>query len=176
MKLRSVLVLAVAMAALAGPVQSALASHTCYGVVGTHGNEFHNLFEGGIGADTYSGLGGGDEIYGAPLSGASLDAGDRLCGNDGDDIVRGYAGNDSLSGGEGADGIQGDSGADLMHGVGGNDQLLGGTGADQLYGNLGNDILQGGDGNDRIDGGSGTDTCYGNAGTDTFISCERILG
>jgi len=77
-----------------------------------------------------------------------------------DDIVYGYGGNDTLSGG----GF-------------GNDILYGGNGADELYGGYWgeNDLLYGGPGNDtyvlyRYEDMYGTIFEYNNEGTDTVIS------
>ncbi|MCR5219531.1 MAG: RTX toxin, partial [bacterium] len=63
----------------------------------------------------------------------------------------GYAGNDTLVGGDGAD------------------RLYGGLGNDSLLGNAGADLLSGGDGDDTLDGGYGNDTLTGGAGRDIFI-------
>ena len=53
--------------------------------------------------------------------------------------VNGFAGNDSMTGGQGPDTLSGGSG---------NDTIAGGLGADVLNGESGNDSLDGGDGND----------------------------
>ncbi len=58
-------------------------------------------------------------------------------------------GNDTLSGGDGAD---------ELHGGAGNDVLLGGTGRDQIFGGFGDDVLTGGKGGDILWGGAGDDT------------------
>ncbi len=67
------------------------------------------------------------------------------------DSLAGYAGIDSMSGGDGSDSLDGDSG---------NDTLLGGAGGD---------VMQGGSGNDRLDGGLSADQMMGGIGNDTFI-------
>jgi hypothetical protein len=74
------------------------------------------------------------------------------------------AGNDRITGFDGADTISGAAGRDTLAGLGGNDSLSGGAGDDNLIGGDGNDtyVWARGDGNDVIDengtlGGS-TDT------------------
>lgn len=67
---------------------------------------------------------------------------------DGDHILYGGLGNDTLIGN------------DKM------DILLGGDGDDVLIGNGGDDILGGNDGNDTLNGGEGNDTLYGGKGKD----------
>jgi Ca2+-binding RTX toxin-like protein len=82
-------------------------------------------------------------------------------------VVTGTSGNDTLNGvsnysstinaGAGNDTVTGGSGADLLRGDGGNDSLNGGDDAD---------VLEGGEGNDTLDGGRGADTLRGGAGDD----------
>jgi len=65
-------------------------------------------------------------------------------------LLNGGTGNDTLTGGGGADEIRGGSG---------NDRLTGGFGRDTLLGEEGDDVLNGVDGtSERLDGGPGTDT------------------
>jgi len=93
--------------------------------------------------------------------------------------ANGGEGNDVLSGGYGADSLQGGIGDDVLRGNGGNDFLDGGFGSDVLYGDAGNDTIQcgpdfaynqafGGLGNDTITGGYGIDSLHGDAGDDTL--------
>jgi Ca2+-binding RTX toxin-like protein len=72
-------------------------------------------------------------------------------------LLLGTAGNDNISGKQGADCI------------------VGGAGNDTLNGNQGNDVLIGGPGVDVLNGGTGTDTCYGCFGVDTFSSCATQI-
>src|SRR5438094_42654 len=74
-----------------------------------------------------------------------------------------------LFGGAGNDTLTGGSGADQLFGGAGNDTLLGKGGNDLLFGGAGNDTLLGGDGNDVIIGGRGNDTARLGAGDDTFV-------
>ncbi len=96
-------------------------------------------------------------------------------GNQGDDILYGYAGddtlmggqqNDQLSGGEDRDILFGDAGDDRLNGEGGDDQLFGGEGQDIAQGGAGNDLLQGNAGADSVAGGEGQDTLHGGQGDD----------
>ncbi|MGH6963396.1 MAG: calcium-binding protein [Phenylobacterium sp.] len=128
-------------------------------------------------------MGGADLFTGSPLA----------------DLLRGYAGNDTINAGEGANYVRGDEGDDLLNGgsgfddingnigndtvstgagddyaVGGkdNDSLSGGGGSDVVWGNLGNDTQDGGDGNDQVRGGQGDDSITGGAGND-YVSGDR---
>ena len=78
---------------------------------------------------------------------------------DGNDIVYGGTGNDTLRGDAGDDLLYGGAGNDTLHGGVGSDILLGGAGHDVLYGGVGNDILSGGDGADKFffDAAAGND-------------------
>ncbi len=53
--------------------------------------------------------------------------------------------------------ITGGDGNDTIRGDAGNDRLIGGSGHDMLYGDTGNDVLIGGKGNDSLYGGLGGD-------------------
>jgi Ca2+-binding RTX toxin-like protein len=75
--------------------------------------------------------------------------------------IFGGAGNDTLTGG---------SGADMLFGQDGNDTLLGKGGSDFLFGGAGNDTLTGGDGNDQVFGESGNDRMIWNPGDDTDLN------
>jgi len=74
-------------------------------------------------------------------------------------VVRGYDGDDQLTGG---------NDRDLLFGDDGNDTLTGLDGDDQLAGFDGNDHIDGGDGDDFINGGLGTDILIGGTGSDTY--------
>ncbi len=58
----------------------------------------------------------------------------------------------------GKDNLKGDQQDNLINGFGGNDNLKGLDGNDTLIGDLGNDVLDGGKGADLLDGGQGNDT------------------
>src|SRR5262249_38539721 len=79
------------------------------------------------------------------------------------------AGNDTISGGSGADQLFGGAGNDTLRGGGGNDLLFGGAGNDTLIGGAGNDQVFGQGGNDLMiwNPGDGTDLFEGGAGNDT---------
>jgi Ca2+-binding RTX toxin-like protein len=99
-------------------------------------------------------LDGNDTVY--DNSGAS----ELILGNEGEDILAGFDGNDSLFGGKGRDGL---------YGAFGNDCLSGGLDADYLGGQAGDDILFGGRGNDFLSGQEGNNTLVGGLGTDALI-------
>ncbi len=79
----------------------------------------------------------------------------------------------------------GTTGADSLDGLGGDDCIIGGDGNDRLDGGNGNDVVLGGNGNDRLDennssgidtligGGGNNDRCWRSDPGDT-IDCETI--
>ncbi len=95
--------------------------------------------------------------------GARYDHGVTLQGDEGDDMVVGASGPDSLDGGTGADYLFGNAGDDVLDGGTGNykDILVGGDGNDALYGYGGVDELIGETGNDWLFGGDDDDTLFG---------------
>ena len=98
--------------------------------------------------------------------------------------IFGLAGNDTLAlneangalpgallfGGAGDDTLTGGSGADQLFGEAGNDTLLGKGGADLLHGGADNDTLVGGDGDDQVFGEGGDDRMIWNPGDDTDLN------
>ncbi|MDE0157433.1 MAG: calcium-binding protein [Gammaproteobacteria bacterium] len=113
--------------------------------------------------------------------------GDRLTGDDNDNILRGRDGDDMLFGGAGGDELWGSDGADT---------LFGGAGSDELWGSYGRDTLSGGPGADALDGGLGGDYAsyqdsprgvlvrlhdanavrFGDAEGDTLTGIEHLIG
>ena len=100
----------------------------------------------------------------------------KLDGEDGHGIVKGYGGDDFLKGGSGRDGVYGGTGDDVLEGGSGDDKgrvsgkdrgLYGGDGDDFIDGGTGDDLLNGGDGNDYLMGNSGVDKLGGGSGSDT---------
>ncbi|HET9068718.1 MAG TPA: hypothetical protein VFN28_08730, partial [Amaricoccus sp.] len=76
----------------------------------------------------------------------------------------------NLFGGAGNDTLTGGSGADQIFGQAGNDTLLGKGGADFLFGGAENDTLTGGDADDQVFGESGDDRMIWNPGDDTDLN------
>ena len=139
---------------------------------------FTNVFYGGGGDDSLSGLGGSDTLYGG-ADNDSIDGGagdDLIEGGDGDDTIDGGAGDDRISTGEGRDSVDAGAGNDSITGgnsAGGSETLSGGTGNDTIDGGGGFDIVYGGDGADIItdSGGNGSqDTIYGGDGHDSIAA------
>ena len=93
---------------------------------------------------------------------------DTIFGDGGIDDIDGGAGNDTINGGGGGDIIFGDLGDDTIDGSGGDDVILGGRGDDDLNGGGGNDTVDGGEGNDTIRGAADNDTLNGGLGNDTI--------
>jgi Ca2+-binding RTX toxin-like protein len=75
-----------------------------------------------------------------------------------------------MFGGNGNDTLTGGSGADRLFGEDGNDTLLGRGGTDQLFGGDGNDVLTGGDADDQVFGENGKDRMIWNPGDDTDLN------
>ena len=63
----------------------------------------------------------------------------------------------TMNGQDGEDVLIGGSGADTIRGGDGNDIIFGADKGDRLYGGIGNDVIRGGTGSDRIHGGEGID-------------------
>jgi len=95
----------------------------------------------------------------------------NINGNAGADTIVGQSTvGDWLLGGQGADSIDASasSGRNIVNGNIGDDRVVGGSGADVLRGGQGNDFISGGAGDDWISGDRGSDTVAGGAGADTF--------
>ena len=103
----------------------------------------------------------GEEIFGTQF-------GDRICGNGGNDIIKGGDEDDLINGNAGGDIIIGNRGNDVINGNEGYDFLYGGRGDDDVHGNNGNDTLYGSLGNDSISGDRGDDVIYGDRDSLTF--------
>ena len=98
----------------------------------------------------------------------------QVFGQGGDDIItlnesNGALPSANLFGGAGNDTLTGGSGADMLFGQSGNDTLLGKGGSDLLFGGAGNDILRGGDADDQLFGESGNDLMVWDPGDDTDL-------
>ena len=94
---------------------------------------------------------------------------DAIQGNDGHDVLYGYKGDDVISGGLGNDKLYGGEDEDTLNGNEGNDEISGGLGNDKLYGGEHEDTLYGHKGDDEISGGTGDDKLYGGEGADTLV-------
>ncbi|SFO98323.1 Hemolysin-type calcium-binding repeat-containing protein [Cohaesibacter marisflavi] len=84
----------------------------------------------------------------------------ELNGDRGDDTITGGDGADLIFAYKGDDTINGNAGNDIIYGMDNDDTIHGGDGDDQLYGGYGNDVLYAGAGEDYLDGGPGNDTIY----------------
>lgn len=83
--------------------------------------------------------------------------------------IKGYQGDDNLTGREAKDKFFGNEGNDTLFGSGGNDQLRGGENDDVLKGGAGTDKLEGGAGADQLTGGSQADIFVFRATTDSTV-------
>ena len=112
----------------------------------------------------------------------------RSMADRGDDDLMGFAGNDTVKGGQGDDILIGDEGDDTLSGGDGDDTLHGNDGDDALSGGKGDDTLNGdnyrfdlapdkksfvrvstGSGEDTLEGGKGDDILWGGGGADRFV-------
>lgn len=133
---------------------------------------------------------GGDDNFRADYRGGLTLAGagdDVVRGWRGDDEIKGQAGDDKLTGAFGFDTLDGGQGDDMLSGgwqkdllIGGDgndtldggqagDTLLGDAGDDRLLGGKGNDLMMGGDDEDHLIGGRGADTMHGEDGSDILV-------
>ncbi|PCH75081.1 MAG: hypothetical protein COC12_01965, partial [Rhodobacteraceae bacterium] len=112
-----------------------------------------------------------ENVYGTELADVMLgnQFDNLLSGYRGDDTISGRAGNDLLIGLRGNDTIDGGADNDQLFGGIGKDTLIGGSGDDFLSGDNGNDILQGGAGRDLLSGGLGNDALDGGADDDVLV-------
>ncbi|MCU4181742.1 metallophosphoesterase [Bosea sp. BH3] len=94
---------------------------------------------------------------------------ENLDGGAGNDTLKGGAGNDTLAGGEGDDTLDGGSGDDVVTGGIGNDTIKAGSGDDRIEGGEGNDVVDAGSGDDIVLGGAGNDTIDGGSGDDRIV-------
>jgi Ca2+-binding RTX toxin-like protein len=110
------------------------------------------------------GLGGNDVITLDQANGALPRA--NLFGGAGNDTLTGGAGADLLFGQSDNDTLLGLGGTDALFGGAGNDTLTGGDADDQMFGEAGDDrmIWNPGDDSDLMEGGAGTDTAQINGG------------
>lgn len=84
-----------------------------------------------------------------------------------DNVLRGFAGADTIFGAGGDDILIGDDGNDVLRGGTGNDTGFGGLGNDTLNGGSGDDYLLGQEGDDVFVGVTGVDAIDGGEGFDT---------
>ncbi|MCC6920959.1 MAG: hypothetical protein IT548_17315 [Alphaproteobacteria bacterium] len=111
---------------------------------------------------------------------------DTLTGNDGNNLIEGFGGNDTMDGGAGLDQVSyfnagagvtvnlslttaQDTGGEGIDTLSNFEDLYGSNFVDVLTGNGGDNRINGAGGNDRIDGGDGTDVLSGGDGDDTLI-------
>jgi Ca2+-binding RTX toxin-like protein len=89
------------------------------------------------------------------------------------DTIYGYAGNDTINGGDKGD-VRLVALDSIGGGSGGNDYIDGGLGNDLIFGTSGNDTIIGGVGDDTIDDGDGANLLIGGAGNDLIFASGSI--
>lgn len=128
-----------------------------------------DLFIGSGGSDYYDGGSGKDTVsYEKASAGVALSLTARL-GSAGQARYDIYTNIENVIGSRYDDRISGDSGKNILRGFVGDDKVYGGRGDDWMDGGAGRDYLYGGDGRDRILGGAGNDYLFGGAGVDTAL-------
>ena len=106
---------------------------------------------------------------------AGTDAGDKLFGTAGSDLLRGLRGRDRLKGGAGPDCLRGGADRDRLKGGGGGDMLAGGRGSDRIRGGGGDDDIRAARGRgDFVDCGPGNDRVTVGR-RDVTRRCERVV-
>jgi RTX calcium-binding nonapeptide repeat (4 copies) len=101
------------------------------------------------------------------------DAGERIEGTAGRDVLVGTRGNDVFYAYGGNDVIRGLGGRDRVYAGPGNDRVDGANGSDRLYGGPGADRIVGGRGADRLAGGGGRDRLLAGRGADVLLGRDR---
>ena len=97
---------------------------------------------------------------------------ETLEGNDGNDVIKGNGGYETIYGGADDDTLSANENGALIEGGFGGDDIRGGPHNDTLRGQAGWDTIVGGDGSDTIEGGGGTDKISGGAGDDDIDGGE----
>jgi Ca2+-binding RTX toxin-like protein len=113
--------------------------------------------------DTYTGI---ENVRGSSH-------GDRITGDDADNTLNGYIGEDRLFGEDGRDTLNGGEDGDSLYGGRDDDTLNGEAANDRLYGLHGEDVLDGGLGADLMFGGTEDDTYYVNDADDIVFEVAR---
>ena len=129
---------------------------------------------------TGSGTGGdaaGDSLIDIERIYGSATGGDDLTGDNGNNLLFTYGGDDTANGGGGNDLIRGGDGADTLNGDAGNDTLEGGAGADILNGGAGTDVASYARSTTGVTVNLATGVNSGaEAVGDTYIDIERVDG
>jgi Ca2+-binding RTX toxin-like protein len=92
-----------------------------------------------------------------------------MIGTDGNDLLAGTQGADTIIAKGGNDQIRGKDGHDRICAGPGNDTITAGSGHDEVLAGAGNDLVRGGPGHDHLTLGPGRDRGYGGTGHDTLV-------
>jgi len=115
---------------------------------------------------------GDGKVLRAPVEGDKVLTGgigrNTLEGGAGADTIVDTGGSNYLRGGDGADRVSGGGDFDDLNGNAGNDTVSGGPGNDWVVGGKDNDSLSGDTGDDLVYGNVGDDSCFGGDGNDTL--------
>jgi trimeric autotransporter adhesin len=141
---------------------------------GTGSND-DNQIVGNIAANTLSGLGGHDKLFGG-------EGNDILIGGLGNDELDGEGGNDTASYANATGSVTvnlltgSSSGAEGIDKLTSIENVTGGNFNDELIGDNFANKLDGGSGNDILDGRGGADSLFGGLGIDTVTYANSTLG
>ncbi|MBD3810941.1 MAG: cadherin-like domain-containing protein, partial [Betaproteobacteria bacterium] len=91
---------------------------------------------------------------------------DLILGQNGNNVIKAFAGDDVIFEDGGNDIIDAGEGNDIVYAGADNDLVMAGGGDDSVYAGLGNDVVFGGDGHDAILLEGGNDIAFGGAGND----------
>lgn len=114
-----------------------------------------------------AGRGSLGEIFGF-AGNDTITGGNKQDGGAGDDLIESYWLKDDMKGGPGNDTLTGGGGVDTLDGGAGNDRITGGGNKDIVYGGDGDDWISTEAGADVIDTGAGNDTVLAGTGNDTI--------
>jgi Ca2+-binding RTX toxin-like protein len=122
-----------------------------------------------IAATTNSdGFGGVDQFIGIENL-RTGEGNDQLLGDNNNNRLQSWLGNDILAGRGGDDILLSEEGSDFLYGGEGSDTLRGGSDNDLLYGGEDEDFLEGGAGNDSLTGGVGFDTAVYSGNSSEYL-------
>lgn len=184
------------------PTSSSFSLTTSGNFTGSIDNLYVTLMGSGVSVNLKTGVVSGGDAQGDVISNFKNVIGtmahDTLIGDDNDNRIEGWFGNDTISGGAGNDTLDGGRGSDTLDysylttdftmvldnggpqtitAVAGSDvdvisafeHVIGGAGADNITGNSTNNSITGGGGNDTLIGGGGSDSLFGGLGDDMLV-------
>jgi len=140
------------------------------------GGRGDDWFNGGSGGDAFNGNDGLDMVsYEGSAAGVSVDLGLGTVSG-GDAAGDNFTSIENLGGSEHGDVLTGDDNDNRLYGFAGNDVFSGGDGIDRIRAGHGDDTVNGDAGDDWFEGGAGGDALNGGAGTDMAVYEKSASG